>query len=254
MSDGPSPVAPSCSVVVPVRDDAAQLRGLLACLAAQTEPPHEVIVVDNGSRDDTAAIAAAAGCRVIREGSPGIPAAAGTGYDAAHGELIVRCDADSRPGPAWIAAHRRAHTTARPGTVAVTGPGWFSLSWPARPLGPLLTLAYLGGYVLATGAALGHPPLFGTTMSMRRDWWATVRDDAARTADVHDDMDLSFRVRPAERVAFRWGVGVGMSARALRIGPAAAARWRRALRTLRRAWAHQPPWQRWGQRLREARR
>jgi glycosyltransferase involved in cell wall biosynthesis len=46
------------SVVVPARDAAATLRRTLACLAAQRDAPEfEVIVVDDGSRDGTAAVA-----------------------------------------------------------------------------------------------------------------------------------------------------------------------------------------------------
>ena len=66
---------PCCSVVVPVKDDARHLRHLLADLAAQTHPPAEVIVVDNGSRDDSAEVARRAGCRLVVEPAPGIPAA-----------------------------------------------------------------------------------------------------------------------------------------------------------------------------------
>ncbi|HHX85985.1 MAG TPA: glycosyltransferase, partial [Actinomycetales bacterium] len=45
------------SVVIPVLDDAAELAGCLAALAAQTRPPDEVVVVDNGCRDASASIA-----------------------------------------------------------------------------------------------------------------------------------------------------------------------------------------------------
>lgn len=245
----------TCSVVVPVRDDADQLAGLLRALEAQGEPPLEVIVVDNGSRDDGAALARAHGARVLAEPRRGIAAAAATGYDAARGDLVLRCDADSRPRPDWVAAHRRAHRSAPPGTVAVTGPGWFER--PGGALGPsrrapLLALAsvlYGGSYTLATAAALGHVPLFGTTMSLRRDWWERIGRSASRSAEVHDDMDLSFRVAPGERVRWTRAVGVGMSLRALRPGAAARTRGRRAVRTLRRAWEEQPPWERWQQRI-----
>lgn len=48
---------PACSVVIPVRDDALELEGLLAALARQTRAPLEIIVVDNGSRDASADLA-----------------------------------------------------------------------------------------------------------------------------------------------------------------------------------------------------
>jgi 4,4'-diaponeurosporenoate glycosyltransferase len=53
------------SVIVPARDEERSLPRLLRSLAGQTMPPLEVIVVDDHSRDDTAARAAAAGARVL---------------------------------------------------------------------------------------------------------------------------------------------------------------------------------------------
>lgn len=245
---------PTCSVVVPVLDDAEELSGLLSALAVQTEPPLEVIVVDNGSMDDSAARATQAGCTVLHQGIRGIAAAASLGYDAARGDLILRCDADSRPAPDWVAAHRRVHRTARPQTVAVTGPATvllprLSIRAPraARALGTVLGWSYVGAYLLCSASALGHAPLFGTTMSMQRSWWQRVRTGVDIRADVHDDMHLSFLVAPDEHVAVSAAVSVGMSARAL---APSSLRWRRALTTLRLAWHAQPPWERWERRLR----
>lgn len=232
--------------MVPVRDDAVQLRGLLQALGRQTQQPLEIIVVDNRSRDESAEVARAAGCIVITEAKPGIAAAAAAGYDRARGELIVRCDADSRPAPGWIAAHERAHERGGPRAAIVTGPSTFLL--PA-PLGVLTAAVYLGLYMLAAGAALGHLPAFGTTMSMRRTWWQGVSDRVSRSDGVHDDMDLSFQVGPGDHVRLDWSVGVAMSPRALRLGREGWRRWVRALHTLRRNWRVQRPWERWAARL-----
>lgn len=240
----PAPL--TCSVVVPVRDDAVELRGLLAALARQQEAALEIIVVDNGSSDGGAALARAAGCTVLTHPVPSIAAAAAAGYDAAAGDLIVRCDADSRPPPGWLRAHRLAHARAAPGTVLITGFGRFRL--PA-PLGEILSGLYVGAYLLSTATALGHFPAFGTTMSMRRDWWERVRDEVSLDAGVHDDMDLSFRVAPEEDVLLAWRTRVGMSPRALLPGRLATLRGRRAVSTLRRNWARQRPWERWAERL-----
>ncbi|MCU1432036.1 MAG: glycosyl transferase family 2, partial [Actinotalea sp.] len=83
---------PTLSVVVPVKDDAVALRRCLRQIGRQTVEPLEVIVVDNGSRDTTAAVAREHGARVVVEAAPGIAAAASAGYDAAVGQVIVRCD------------------------------------------------------------------------------------------------------------------------------------------------------------------
>ena len=114
------PHSGSVSVVIPVKDDAVLLQRCLAALARQTVAPVEVVVVDNGSVDRSAEVAAAYGARVVREAAPGIPAAAATGYDAAIGDVIARCDADSMPPPDWI---DRLLDGLRPGVDAVTGCG-----------------------------------------------------------------------------------------------------------------------------------
>ena len=59
------PAGVRVSVVVPARDEASRLSGLLAALAAATPRPHEVVVVDDGSRDGTAAVARAGGATVV---------------------------------------------------------------------------------------------------------------------------------------------------------------------------------------------
>lgn len=101
------PLAPSStdhgpiSIVVPARDEAARIGPLLAALGG-APGVDEVVVVDDESTDDTAAIAVAGGARVVS----GRPAPAGwagkawalqQGLDASTGEWVVFLDADTRP-------------------------------------------------------------------------------------------------------------------------------------------------------------
>lgn len=58
--------APSYGVVIPARDEARFLPATLKALAGQTHPPRLVVVVDDGSRDMTAAVAFSRGCLVVR--------------------------------------------------------------------------------------------------------------------------------------------------------------------------------------------
>lgn len=96
-------------VVVPAYNEAGRIGATLAALAAQTDRDFTLLVVDNGSADDTAEIARAAGAVVLVEPDKGVGCAVDTGfrYAAEHGATrIARTDADCLPRPGWLAAAR----------------------------------------------------------------------------------------------------------------------------------------------------
>ncbi|MFS0840146.1 glycosyltransferase [Paenibacillus sp. 1P03SA] len=89
------------SVIVPARNEEGRLPPLLASLAAQSVPPGEIIVVDDGSTDGTAALARRSGARVVAPGPLpagwlGKPWACHRGTEAARGSVFVFLDADIR--------------------------------------------------------------------------------------------------------------------------------------------------------------
>jgi len=102
--------APSISVVVPACNRAALIGETLRSLLAQTAPACEVIVVDDGSTDETAAVAASFGppVRVIRRPNGGPAAARNTGLQAASGEYIHFFDSDDLAAPNKHEVQRRA--------------------------------------------------------------------------------------------------------------------------------------------------
>lgn len=94
------------SVVVPVYNRGASLRWTLDSVLAQSYPSFEVIVVDDGSKDDSAACVAAhyPGIRLIRqERNSGTAAAVNRGVAAARGELIAFLDSDDLWSPDKLA-------------------------------------------------------------------------------------------------------------------------------------------------------
>ena len=86
----------SVSVVIAVRDGARYLAEALASVAAQSVPPTEVLVVDDGSVDGSAELAAVASpdARIIRQPPSGYAAAVNRGVGSATGEVLAFLDAD----------------------------------------------------------------------------------------------------------------------------------------------------------------
>jgi len=119
--EAPAGFYPQVTVIVPAYNAAGTLSSCLAALASQVYPcsSYEVIVVDDGSTDDTAARAAAAGARVVRLAPNG-----GKGVALRHalpltrGDVIVILDADGQDHPADIPLLLEA---LRPGVDMVVG-------------------------------------------------------------------------------------------------------------------------------------
>jgi rSAM/selenodomain-associated transferase 2 len=87
------------SLVIPTLDAAAELPATLAAVAGAA-PIDEIIVSDGGSRDDTAAIAGAAGARVLTA-PRGRGSQLAAGAAAARGEWLFFLHADCRPAVGW---------------------------------------------------------------------------------------------------------------------------------------------------------
>lgn len=82
------------SVVIPAYNAAGFLPRCLKSVFAQTLTPDEIIVVDDGSTDNTAAVAAEMGATVVRRPNGGLSAARNTGIQKASSEWIALLDAD----------------------------------------------------------------------------------------------------------------------------------------------------------------
>lgn len=242
---------PSLSVVIPCKDDGPLLRRCLQALHDQTLAPLEIIVVDNSSTDHSVATAIEFGVRVLHEHVPGIAAAASAGYDAAQGDVIVRCDADTIPPPDWLERINRRFGQ-EPDLAVLSGPGVFYGTGRIRSR--LAGLAYIQAYFVLMGAAMGHWPPFGSNCAFRRQDWEQARTKVNRLdTGVHDDVDLGFALDAHRRTAYDRSLKVGISARALAGGADARLRFRRAFHTLAIHWRQAPPWERWNATLKAQR-
>jgi hypothetical protein len=230
------------SVVIPSRNDAQMLAVCLAALARQTRRPDEIIVVDNGSTDNTAAVCLAAGVRRITLDVPGIAAATAAGFDEASCEVIARLDADSVPPADWLERIAAILEAAGP-LAAVTGPGDFYggtrfAHWLGRDL-------YIAGYFQIVGWLLGHPPLFGSNFALRSAVWERVRGSVSRgLPQVHDDLDLSYQIPPEVTVICDQSLRVAVSARPFESWHSFGRRLGMAWTTFRIEFGKEPPFRR----------
>jgi mycofactocin system glycosyltransferase len=177
-----NPRPPACpvrdvTIVIPIRDRAAQLDRLLARLRADPETsPLPCLVVDDGSASpaDVAAVARRYSAGLIPHGDNRGPAAArNTGMCRASTSYIAFCDSDVRPEPGWLGLliaqfADPALALAAPRVLSADGvaPGWLErfenvrspldLGEREAPVLPLSPVAYVPGAVMVVRkAALG---------------------------------------------------------------------------------------------------
>jgi len=123
----------SVSIVTPCYNGARFIRDTLLSAVAQSRPPLEVLVVDDGSTDDSAAIAESIGppVRVMRQSNKGESVARNRALAEAQGTHVLFLDADDLLEPDALARLSDA-VQGRAGVVALMGCGWFT-SDPATP-------------------------------------------------------------------------------------------------------------------------
>ena len=151
-------MTPSFSVVIPTFERPDTLLMVLDALGRQAAPPDfEVIVVDDGSRDSTAArlsaLSPAYPLRFFRQENSGPAAARNRGVEEAKGRWILFLGDDTVPEADLLAVHARAHAEPRPHPVAVLG----YTTWPRdRRVTPFLH--HINEYGLQFGYGLIEDP------------------------------------------------------------------------------------------------
>lgn len=156
------------SVVIPALDEALNIGDCLKSLEAQSRLPDEIVVVDNGSLDDTAEIARVHGAEVlsfprpdIRHGNIGLVRQKGVEYSKA--DIVVSTDADCTFPQDWIQKIER-HFAANPRLAVLGGPVFNSNRsvWGDFVAG-------LGNFNRSYWAGWGIPWFLGGNTSFRRD-------------------------------------------------------------------------------------
>jgi glycosyltransferase involved in cell wall biosynthesis len=181
---------PRVSVVVCTFNGARTLGECLDGLGALDYPDYEVIVVNDGSTDTTAAIAASYPVRLITTENRGLSSARNTGLEAATGEIVAYIDDDARPDPHWL--RYLAHAFMEGGWAAVGGPnlappddGVVADCIANSPGGPM--------HVLVSDSEAEHVP--GCNMAVRRSALMRIGGFDPRFHVAGDDVDLCWRLQ-----------------------------------------------------------
>ena len=195
---------PPVSVVVCAYNAAATLHECLRHACALDYPGLEVVVVDDGSTDDTAAVALRhPRARLVRIRHAGLSAARNAGFEAARSEIVAYLDADAYPAPEWpyflALAFGERQRDGRP----VAGAGGPNVPPPSDPPGAQRVARAPGGpvHVLVGDDRAEHLP--GCNMAFRK----AVLEESGGFVPVFtaagDDVDFCWRVLDAgHEIAF----------------------------------------------------
>ncbi|MDE1170163.1 MAG: glycosyltransferase [Verrucomicrobium sp.] len=182
--------APRVSVVVCSYNGAKTLRDCLVSLEALDYPDYEVILVDDGSTDDTQAIAAQfPRVRNIRQENKGLSVARNVGIAAATGEIVAFTDSDCMADKDWL--YFLVQAMLRGGFKAVGGPNisppatdWVQATVAAAPGSP--------SHVLLTDTVAEHVP--GCNMAYYKSALEEIGGFDPEYRKAGDDVDLCWRL------------------------------------------------------------
>jgi glycosyltransferase involved in cell wall biosynthesis len=198
--------------VIPAFNEAVDIGRCLSSLAAQDcRHSYEVIVVDNNSTDQTAAIAHDHGARVVFEPHSGVCWARQRGTEVASGEIVVSTDADTTFDVGWLRRIDDAFER-EPSNVAVTGPcrwvdgPWWGVIYGAALFGIVHLLYRLTDRVVYVSA---------TNIAFRRRAWNAYDTNLTQGGD---ELDLLRRLRAQGPVTFDLANPTFTSARRLQRG------------------------------------
>lgn len=186
------------SVVIPARNEEAYLSACLASLNHQQGiGAYEIIVVDNGSSDQTAAIAKGFGATVVTEIKPGVAGARQAGFQAARGEIIATTDADSEVPPRWLQSLLGAFDLPR--VVAAGGPVQYVTRQPVVQELFDRTIPVLHQLDRLLHRGSGH--LVGANLAVRRSAFEKI-GGFRTTLDVGEDLDFTHRLQVLGEIVF----------------------------------------------------
>ena len=195
------------SVVIPTYERKAVLEETVRALAAQTVPPLEAIVVDDGSRDGTTELLQRLAeelkerLRLVPLRQPNLKQgrARNLGVARAKGDLVLFLGDDTVPEPGCVAEHLAAHAS-RPGPCAVIGfTGWHREKMRVTPF-----LDFVNGHgaqfsfdLLRDGQEVPFTSLYTSNVSIPREALGEEPFDHRFTSYGWEDCELGWRLSSA---------------------------------------------------------
>ncbi len=189
----PLPKAPFVSIIVCSYNGGPTLASCLDSLGKLNYPEYEVILVDDGSTDDTSYIAAQfPWVRYIHQSNQGLSHARNTGAGAAKGDVFAYTDSDCMVDPDWL--YYLIGTLVSGDYAGVGGPNitppaknWIQACVAAAPGGP--------SHVLLTDVVAEHIP--GCNMAFYRWAFEGVGGFDTEYRKAGDDVDFCWRIQQA---------------------------------------------------------
>lgn len=208
LGDYPAPSSwPRVSVLIPARDEEANIGPCVRSLLTQEYPDLEVLVLDDHSNDTTGRILADLAAKEKRlsvlKGKPlptdwlGKHWACHQLAQAANGELLLFTDADTRHHPHTL-RHAVAALLAQDADLLTALPQQVVISWPERLLIPIIPWSIFLFLPLGLAHRLRLPALsvtVGQFMLFRRRAYEQIGGHAAVKDDVVDDIALGRRIK-----------------------------------------------------------
>ncbi len=179
------------SIVIPAYNEEHHLKACLDSIAKQTVKPDEVIVVDNNSTDRTAKIAKSYEfVSLISESRQGIVFARNAGFNACHGDIICRIDADTILPPNWMVDRVYFYSQSTNRQIAWTGGGvYYNVRLPR-----LFRLIHHFLVFKLNGWIMHENILWGSNMTVPRKLWQKVQPKLCTRVDIHEDIDMAIHL------------------------------------------------------------
>lgn len=213
------------SIVIPMFNESDRIIPCLKSAFTQTILPHEIIVVDNMSTDDSVKRInsfVAEWQKTHPDLSPqvkiitqtqyqGITPTRNAGFNEASGGVLGRIDADTILRPDWVEVVTRVFQSNKK-IMAVTGPVTY-YDMPFRKFS-LKGDRRLRKFVSSLSS--DYQILFGTNMAVRKKAWNLIKDECCLDLEnkMHEDVDLGIHLAKHNlKIAYAEDMVAGMSAR-----------------------------------------